>query len=95
MTTATVDSIPLIAASIMSKKLAAGSDGIVLDVKSGRGAFTQSHSDAVKLAQIMVGIGAGAGKQVMAAITSMEQPLGYAIGNADRLDRSSQDIARC
>jgi pyrimidine-nucleoside phosphorylase len=80
--TATVDSIPLIAASIMSKKLAAGTDGIVLDVKSGRGAFTRSYEDAVALAETMVDIGEGAGKQVIAMITSMEEPLGYAIGNS-------------
>ena len=80
--TATVDSIPLIASSIMSKKLAAGADGIVLDVKTGAGAFTPRYADAAKLAQTMVGIGQDAGKKMTAVITGMAQPLGYAIGNA-------------
>jgi pyrimidine-nucleoside phosphorylase len=80
--TATVDSIPLIASSIMSKKLAGGSDGIVLDIKTGVGAFTQQYEDALKLARTMVDIGEGAGKRVVGLITGMEQPLGKAIGNA-------------
>jgi len=80
--TATVDSIPLIAGSIMSKKLAAGSDGIVLDVKTGSGAFMEKYPDALKLAQAMVDIGEGAGKRMVAFITSMEEPLGFAIGNS-------------
>jgi pyrimidine-nucleoside phosphorylase len=80
--TATVDSIPLIAASIMSKKLAEGIDGLVLDVKTGSGAFMRELSDAKKLTKVMIEIGKRMGKKVVALITSMEQPLGNMIGNS-------------
>lgn len=80
--TATVDNMSLIASSIMSKKLAAGSDVIVLDVKTGSGAFMKREDDAVALAREMVKIGTGAGKETVAIISDMNQPLGYAVGNA-------------
>jgi pyrimidine-nucleoside phosphorylase/thymidine phosphorylase len=90
--TGTVESIPLICSSIMSKKLAEGVDALVLDVKVGNGAFIQKQVDARRLAQLMVGVGRRMDKRVQALITDMHQPLGFAIGNALEVMEVSQTL---
>ncbi|HML38581.1 MAG TPA: pyrimidine-nucleoside phosphorylase [Bacillota bacterium] len=80
--TATVDNLSLITSSVMSKKLASGSDAIVLDVKCGSGAFMERFEDACELGELMVGIGKADGKKTIALVTDMSQPLGYAVGNS-------------
>jgi pyrimidine-nucleoside phosphorylase len=101
--TATVESIPLIVASILSKKLAEGIDGLVLDVKVGRGAFMKTQADATALAEALVGTGTHAGKRVVALLTDMSAPLGIAVGNANETrealevlhGRGPSDVREC